>query len=68
MNGWLSPRLGIRFEVKEDWLHIFGADGQEFLMSRERARRQHEAIEKSKQATAKLAAKLRELGVDPDKL
>src|SRR5262249_38603314 len=38
MNGWVSPRLGIRFELREDWLHVIGADGQEFLMTRERAR------------------------------
>ena len=82
MNGWVSPRLGIRFDVRADWLHMIGADGQEFLMVRERARRQQEQgrrqqqeLEDSKRAAAKseadrkkLAAKLRELGVDPDTL
>ncbi len=75
MNGWVSPRLGLRFELRKDWLHIIGADGEEFLMIRERARRQQRALEESQRAAAKaeaerkkLAAKLRELGVDPDKL
>jgi Uma2 family endonuclease len=75
MNGWVSSRLGIRFELRKDWLHIIGADGQEFLMIRERARQQEKAKEESRRVTEKLeaerkklAAKLRELGVDPDKL
>jgi Uma2 family endonuclease len=75
MNGWVSPRLGIRFEMQSDGLHVFGTDGQEFLMSRERARRQEQALEKGRQIAAtleferqKLAAKLRELGVDPDSI
>jgi Uma2 family endonuclease len=75
MNGWVSPRLGIRFDAREDGLHVIGADGEEFLMSRERARQQRKVLEESQRKTAelevnreKLAAKLRELGVDPDKL
>ncbi|HEY9850472.1 MAG TPA: Uma2 family endonuclease [Leptolyngbyaceae cyanobacterium] len=31
MNGWVSPRLGIRFELKEDTLEIYRPDGQKFL-------------------------------------
>jgi Uma2 family endonuclease len=33
MNGWTSPRLGIRFELKEDNLEIYRPDGQKFLTS-----------------------------------
>lgn len=33
MNGWTSPRLGIRFELKEDTLEIYRPDGQKFLTS-----------------------------------
>ena len=33
MNGWVSPRLGIRFELKEDTLEIYRPDGQKFLTS-----------------------------------
>ncbi len=31
MNGWISPRLGIRFELKPDTLEIYRPDGQKFL-------------------------------------
>jgi Uma2 family endonuclease len=31
MNGWVSPRLGIRFELKPDTLEIFSPSGQRFL-------------------------------------
>ena len=31
MNGWVSPLLGIRFELKEDTLEIYRPDGQKFL-------------------------------------
>jgi Uma2 family endonuclease len=31
MNGWVSPRLGIRFEMLADGLHLFTRDGRRFL-------------------------------------
>jgi hypothetical protein len=31
INGWVSPRLGIRFELKPDTLEIFSPSGQRFL-------------------------------------
>ncbi len=31
MQGWISPLLKIRFDLKEDDLHIFDPDGEEFL-------------------------------------
>jgi Uma2 family endonuclease len=31
MQGWISPLLKIRFEIKEDDLYIFGPDGGRFL-------------------------------------
>jgi Uma2 family endonuclease len=68
MNGWVSPRLGIRFDVRDDWLHIIGADGNEFLMVRERARKQQQVTENDRRKIKALRAKLRELGIDPDKL
>jgi Uma2 family endonuclease len=33
INGWVSPRLGIRFELKSDILEIFRPDGRRFLTS-----------------------------------
>ncbi|MBR8837066.1 MAG: Uma2 family endonuclease, partial [Stigonema ocellatum SAG 48.90 = DSM 106950] len=31
MNGWVSPRLGVRFELTPDTLEIYRPDGQKFL-------------------------------------
>lgn len=31
MNGWVSPRLGIRFELKPDTMEIFSPSGERFL-------------------------------------
>jgi len=31
MNGWTSPRLGIRFDSSGSELHIYGPDGRAFL-------------------------------------
>ncbi len=31
MNGWVSPRLGVRFELTPDKLEIYRPDGQRFL-------------------------------------
>ncbi len=102
MPGWRSPRLGIRFEIFEENLHLFRPDGEEILSPVEigknlQAARQdvtaaeHHANEAEQRAVAaeqqafadrqravaaeqqaladrqraeKLAAKLRELGID----
>ncbi|MBM4071955.1 MAG: Uma2 family endonuclease [Planctomycetes bacterium] len=31
MNGWVSPRLGVRFEIHDGELRLFGPDGKKFL-------------------------------------
>ncbi|WP_088242779.1 Uma2 family endonuclease [Calothrix rhizosoleniae] len=31
MSGWESPRLGIRFQLSDDKLHIYRPDGERFL-------------------------------------
>jgi Uma2 family endonuclease len=55
IDGWVSPSLGIRFDLSEGELRIFSSNGREFL-TKDQARKERE----------RLAAKLRELGVDPD--
>lgn len=62
--GWVSPRLSIRFLLKADGLHVYGADGREFLMTQEQSRLA--AVAESERQ--KMAAKLRELGIDPESL
>ena len=69
MEGWISPRLGVRFELGEAGLEIYRPHGQRFLSYAEleeqgeldRQRAQQEA-----QRAERLAAKLRELNIDPD--
>ena len=77
MNGWVSPRLGIRFDMSSDELRIYRPDGQRFLTylelaeQREEERRAGEQAqqraEQAEQKAERLAAQLRALGIDPEK-
>ena len=79
VNGFVSPRLGVRFDFEPgSELKIFLPNGepfQTFTELREEAARDRKARERAegerdeaeKQA-ARFAARLRELGVDPDTL
>ena len=70
------PRVGLGlklwdgvFEDKEDtWLRWCDAQGAIIPTGEERARTEAEARRQAEERAAQLAAKLRELGVDPDKL
>src|SRR5262249_698055 len=53
--GWVSPRLGVRFELTADDLKIIRPDGHPLETYAELARR-----------AERLAAKLRAAGLDPD--
>ncbi|MGL6094881.1 MAG: Uma2 family endonuclease [Fimbriiglobus sp.] len=74
--GLTSPRLGIRFDIGEPELVVRGPDGEPFLTFEEvvatRARAEGRATAAEGRATAAerraaaMAAKLRELGLDPD--
>lgn len=64
IDGWASPRLGIRFVVQADRLHIYRPDGHEFLTYAELEREWAQ----ERQRAERLAAKLREMGIDPDTL
>jgi Uma2 family endonuclease len=60
--SWISPRLGICFELGSPELQLFRPDGTAFTTLEQE---QHRA-EQEKQRSERLAAKLRELGIDPD--
>lgn len=64
MEGWVSPRLGVRFELGEAGLEIYRPDGQRFLSYAEL----EEQGELDRQRAERLAAKLRELNIDPDRI
>lgn len=76
ISGWVSPHLGIRFELTEDSLQIYRPDGERFLTFLELERRAREAelraeqerqrAERAEARIQALSARLRELGIDPD--
>lgn len=69
MNGWVSPRLGIRFELKPDTLEIYKPNGDRFMTYTELGQlveQERQLLEQERQRADRLAAKLRELGIDPD--
>jgi Uma2 family endonuclease len=77
-HDWTSPLLGIRFQLEPDTLKIYRPDGEVFLgfvdldLLRQAAEQRAEIAEQradtAEQQAAKLAAKLQELGIDPENL
>lgn len=78
MEGWVSPRTGVRFSLEDGELVLHQPDGQRFLTylelleraeaERQRAEAESQRAEAEKQRAERFAARLRELGVDPDQL
>jgi Uma2 family endonuclease len=69
LNGWVSPRSGVRFELSESDLRIIGPDGQAFETYVDVVRRAEEErrrAEEERRRAERLAERLRALGVDPD--
>lgn len=64
MDGWVSPQLGIRFVFAEPELEVFRPDGKRFLSYVELMQQRDEL----EQQRDRLAAKLKELGIDPTQL
>lgn len=68
INGWQSPRLGIRFDLSSGDLRVLRPDGQPFATYVELAaqsERERERAEQECQRAERLAAQLRALGVEP---
>ncbi|WZO98495.1 Uma2 family endonuclease [Isosphaeraceae bacterium EP7] len=75
-DGWISPRLGIRFNLEGGELVIHRPDGRRFLSFDELCRQADAAVRQADAAmrdlevaelrNAQLREKLRALGVDPD--
>jgi uncharacterized small protein (DUF1192 family) len=71
IKGWVSPRLKIRFQLREDGLEIYGLDGQKFLTSLELSQRLEQAslqLEQERLKAERLAEYIRSLGIDTDTL
>ena len=69
MEGWVSPRVGVRFELERGALQLYRADGERFVtyvelleqreQERQRAEQEHRRAER-------LAARLQALGIEPE--
>ncbi len=78
MAGWVSPRLGIRFELPNNELQIFRPDGQPFLnfveldqlkeQERQRAEKERQRAEKAEAELGALRTLLQEKGINPEQL
>ena len=78
LDGWVSPRLGVRFVFAEPELEVIRPDGQRFLSyvelmeQRDQIEQQRDQIEQQRdqieQQRDRMAAKLQELGIDPTQL
>jgi hypothetical protein len=83
INGFVSPRLKIKFELKRGKVAIYRPDGERFLSfvevramaeqeqqraesAEQRAESAEQRAETERQRATALAARLRELGIDPD--
>ncbi|MBD2569054.1 Uma2 family endonuclease [Anabaena lutea] len=74
INNWVSPCLGIRFELTSDNLEIYYPDGRKFLTSLElnqlaeqehqRAEQEYQRAEQERQNYQDLLAKLQAKGID----
>jgi Uma2 family endonuclease len=71
IDGWISPRLNIRFELSQEKLQIYRPDGKSFLTYTEIAQRAEQAEQRAEQAeqrSSMLAERLRAMGIDPDEV
>ncbi len=76
MNGWVSPRLKVRFEVVDGELELYGPDGRKFatyveLVEQREQERQakdqaQQRADQAQQRAERLAAQLRAMGIEPD--
>ena len=68
VDGWVSPRLNIRFSLQPETLVIYRPDGLRFLTFVELGQQLSETSQQLQQAQSKagrLAARLEALGIDP---
>lgn len=71
LDGWVSPRLGIRFDTSQGELVIYYPDGQRFRTSIEMQQRLVQAeqlLAQERQRADKMSEYLRSRGIDPDSI
>lgn len=71
IEGWVSARLGVRFELSEEGLTLYSPTGQPFFSFAEletRARNAEQRANTAEQRSILLAERLQQAGIDPDTL
>ncbi|MEG4395370.1 Uma2 family endonuclease [Microcoleus sp. BROC3] len=78
IENWVSPRLGIRFDLSGEELQIYRPDGEPFAsyeevsrsleQAEQRAEQAEQRAEQAEQRAALLAERLRSMGIDPEQL
>ncbi|MBD2566899.1 Uma2 family endonuclease [Anabaena lutea] len=78
MDNWVSPRLGIKFDLSGEELQIYRPDGNKFSsyleisqlleQEKQRAEQAETALAAERKKTQLLAEKLKALGVNPDEI
>ncbi|QYX33637.1 Uma2 family endonuclease [Sphaerospermopsis torques-reginae] len=78
MENWVSPRLGIKFDLSGEELQIYRPDGNKFSsyleisqlleQEKQRAEQAETALAAERRKTQLLAEKLKALGVNPDEI
>ncbi|OAN36297.1 hypothetical protein A6A03_05975 [Chloroflexus islandicus] len=69
LDGWISPRLGVKFSRTADGIQMYWPDGRPFVSFVElqaQAEQERQRAEQERQRAERLAARLRELGIDPE--
>jgi Uma2 family endonuclease len=69
LNGWTSPRLGVRFELAGDDFRIIRPDGEPFLSYLDMAAArdaERQRAEAERRRVEQLRAQLRAAGIEPD--
>jgi Uma2 family endonuclease len=68
MEGWISPRLGIRFDLSESELTIYGPDGRRFLTYQELAQQNDRLAQERDQAVQERDRLARELEAERQRI
>jgi Uma2 family endonuclease len=76
LDGWVSPRLGVRFAIEEGDLKLYRPDGRRFTtyvelvreaeLAQQQAEQERRERELAQQQAERLATQLRALGIEPN--
>jgi Uma2 family endonuclease len=76
MDGWVSPRLGVRFALEDGDLTLYRPDGRKFAtyieldrqreLAQQQAEQERHQRELAQQQAERLMAQLRALGIEPN--